>query len=59
MVIGDLKALEKNGEDENERSELHKQLVIFQNKQGIFGTRAARNDATRISPISWWSTYGA
>ncbi|KAL4352135.1 hypothetical protein GQ457_06G017710 [Hibiscus cannabinus] len=40
-------------------AELRKQLAKFQNKQGMFGTTHARIDATTMSPISWWSTYGS
>ena len=35
------------------------QLAKFQAKEGIFGTLAARIEAVTMSPISWWSTYGA
>ncbi|KAL4295556.1 hypothetical protein GQ457_12G000260 [Hibiscus cannabinus] len=40
-------------------AELRKQLAKFQNKQGMFGTSHARIDATTMSLISWWSTYGS
>ncbi|GMI89574.1 hypothetical protein like AT4G15020 [Hibiscus trionum] len=59
VVAEVLKAFDRIGEDENEKDELCKQLAKFQNKQGIFGTAYARIDATTMSPISWWSTYGS
>ncbi|KAK8697750.1 hypothetical protein V6N13_113888 [Hibiscus sabdariffa] len=59
VVAGVLKAFDRIGEDENEKAELRKQLAKFQNKQGMFGTSHARIDATTMSPISWWSTYGS
>ncbi|KAL4346287.1 hypothetical protein GQ457_17G013580 [Hibiscus cannabinus] len=59
VVAGVLKAFDRIGEDENEKDELRKQLAKFQNKQGMFGTTHARIDATTMSPISWWSTYGS
>ena len=59
VVAGVLKFFDKIGEDENEKAELRRQLATFQNKLGIFGTSAAKVDASMMSPISWWSTYGA
>ncbi|GMJ08624.1 hypothetical protein like AT4G15020 [Hibiscus trionum] len=59
IVAEVLKAFDRIGEDENEKAELRKQLAKFQNKQGMFGTTYARIDATTMSPISWWSTYGS
>ncbi|KAK9006658.1 hypothetical protein V6N11_018992 [Hibiscus sabdariffa] len=59
VVAGVLKAFDRIGEDENEKAELRKQLAKFQNKQGLFGTAHARIDATTMTPISWWSTYGS
>ncbi|KAK8634244.1 hypothetical protein V6N13_015072 [Hibiscus sabdariffa] len=59
IVAGVLKAFDRICEDENEKAELRKQLVKFQNKQGMFVTTHARTDATTMSPISWWSTYGS
>ncbi|GMJ03450.1 hypothetical protein HRI_004014200 [Hibiscus trionum] len=59
VVAEVLKAFDVIGEDENEKAELHKQLAKFQNKQGMFEAAYARIDATAMSPISWWSTYGS
>ncbi|KAK8691011.1 hypothetical protein V6N13_074532 [Hibiscus sabdariffa] len=59
VVVGVLRAFDRIGEDENEKAELRKQLAKFRNKQGMFGTTHARIDATTMSPISWWSTYGS
>ncbi|KAK8625886.1 hypothetical protein V6N13_057043 [Hibiscus sabdariffa] len=59
IVVGFLKAFDRIGEDENEKAELRKQLVKFQNKQEIFGKTHARIDATTMIPISWLSTYGS
>ncbi|KAK8686411.1 hypothetical protein V6N13_125436 [Hibiscus sabdariffa] len=59
VVVGVLKAFDRIGEDENEKADLHRQLDKFQNKQGIFGTIHARIDATTMTHISWWSTYGS
>ncbi|KAK1352226.1 hypothetical protein POM88_053490 [Heracleum sosnowskyi] len=59
VVQGVLDAFDKVGEDEEERRVLRRQLSKFQGKEGIFGTHAAMIDAVSMSPISWWSTYGA
>ncbi|KAL4383112.1 hypothetical protein GQ457_15G019790 [Hibiscus cannabinus] len=59
VVAGVLKAFDRIGEDENGKADLRKQLAKFHNNQGIFGTTHARIDATTMSPISWWSTYGS
>ncbi|KAL6511649.1 hypothetical protein OROGR_021246 [Orobanche gracilis] len=52
-------AFDKIGEDEEERRVFRHQLARFQGKEGIFGSLAAKIDAVTMSPISWWSTYGA
>uniref|UniRef100_A0A803N8L1 HAT C-terminal dimerisation domain-containing protein n=1 Tax=Chenopodium quinoa TaxID=63459 RepID=A0A803N8L1_CHEQI len=59
VVQGVIKAFDKIGEDEEERRVLRQQLATFQAKGGIFGTLSAKVDAVTMSPISWWSTYGA
>ncbi|KAL8146533.1 hypothetical protein AgCh_004313 [Apium graveolens] len=59
VVQGVLKAFDKIGEDEEERRVLRHQLASFQGKEGMFGSLAAKIDAVTMSPISWWSTYGA
>ncbi|KAK1391295.1 DUF659 domain-containing protein [Heracleum sosnowskyi] len=57
--INNLKSPAPVGEDEDEKRVLRRQLSKFQGKEGIFGTHAAMIDAVSMSPISWWSTYGA
>lgn len=59
VVDGVLKAFDKIGESEEEKRMLREQLAKFQAKEGIFGSLAAKIDAVTMSPISWWSTYGA
>ncbi|KAL9689223.1 hypothetical protein QQ045_033657 [Rhodiola kirilowii] len=59
VVSGVLQAFEKIGEDESERRILHDQMAKFQGKEEIFGSNAAKEDAATITPMSWWSTYGA
>lgn len=59
VVQGVLRAFDKIGEDEEERRVLRHQLASFQGKEGMFGSLAAKIDAVTMSPISWWSTYGA
>ncbi|WOH11921.1 hypothetical protein DCAR_0831417 [Daucus carota subsp. sativus] len=59
VVQGVLKAFDKIGEDGEERRILRQQLAKFQGKEGMFGTLAAKVDAVTMSPVSWWSTYGA
>ncbi|KAL8156125.1 hypothetical protein AgCh_001281 [Apium graveolens] len=59
VVQGVLKAFDKIGEDEEERRVLRHQLASFQGKEGMFRSLAAKIDAVTMSPISWWSTYGA
>ncbi|KAL9677293.1 hypothetical protein QQ045_005521 [Rhodiola kirilowii] len=34
-------------------------MAKFQGKEGIFGSNAAKEDAATMTPMSWWSTYGA
>uniref|UniRef100_A0A803LFV4 HAT C-terminal dimerisation domain-containing protein n=1 Tax=Chenopodium quinoa TaxID=63459 RepID=A0A803LFV4_CHEQI len=59
VVQGVIKAFDKIAEDEEERRVLRQQLATFQDKGGIFGTLSAKVDDVTMSPISWWSTYGA
>ncbi|KAL6550554.1 hypothetical protein OROMI_021042 [Orobanche minor] len=59
VVQGVLEAFDKIGENEGERMVYRHQLAKFQGKQGMFGSLAAKIDAVTMSPISWWSTYGA
>ncbi|KAL9690375.1 hypothetical protein QQ045_010773 [Rhodiola kirilowii] len=59
VVSGVLQAFEKIGEDESERRILRDQMAKFQGKEGIFGSNAAKEDAATMTPMSWWSTYGA
>ncbi|KAK9666570.1 hypothetical protein RND81_14G194700 [Saponaria officinalis] len=59
VVNGVLKAFDKIGEDENEKTVLRQQLSAFQAKEGIFGSREVMVDAVIMNPISWWSTYGS
>ncbi|KAK8977052.1 hypothetical protein V6N11_019720 [Hibiscus sabdariffa] len=59
VIAGFLKAFDRLGEDENKKTDLRRQLVKFQNKQGMFRTTHVRIDAITMGLISWWSTYGS
>ncbi|KAL9677447.1 hypothetical protein QQ045_005678 [Rhodiola kirilowii] len=59
VASGVLQAFEKIGEDESESRKLLDQMAKFQGKEGIFGSNVAKEDAATMTPMSWWSTYGA
>ena len=59
MVASVLKAFEKIASDPEEARMLRKQFVDFHMHKGLYSTASAFVDATTMSVIEWWATYGS
>jgi len=59
VVKGLLEAFDKIGESETKRRLLRQKMSAFQALEGIFRLVATEDDATFMSHIAWWSTYGS
>jgi len=53
------RAFRKIADGDVERKKLQEEFTAFHMKKGMFGFKEIQTDAVTMSPIDWWSNYGA
>ncbi|XP_021656850.2 uncharacterized protein LOC110647363 [Hevea brasiliensis] len=59
VMLGLYKVMQRLIPSEEEQDKIVKQLILYQNVEGIFGIDMAVRNRKTISPVDWWKAYGS